>query len=109
MTKKLMELGKRKKKEKEKEKWHDAFGDSSTAGAKVWPALAVEDIDNANIDGKGDGGKTEVRARSKPQNERQLSYALANVVIGITFAEAVQNSSTIYGVRVARRTARFRA
>ena len=71
-----------------------AQGDSNAA--KVWP-----EIEN---DGKGEGDKTEVRARSKPHPTRQLSDALANVVVGITFAEAVQNSSTIYGVRVACET-----
>ena len=71
-----------------------ARGDDSNA-AKVWPQ--VED------DGKGD--KTEVRARSKPHAARQLqSNALVNVGIAITFAEALQNLSTIYGVRVARET-----
>ena len=72
-----------------------AQGDSNAA--KVWP-----EIEN---DGKGEGDKTEVRARSKPHPARQLqSDALVNVGIGITFAEALQNSSTIYGVRVARET-----
>ena len=72
-------------------------GQGDSDAAKVWP-----DIEN---DGKGEAGdKTEVRARSKPHPARQLSDALVNVGIGITFAEAVQNSSTIYGVRVACET-----
>ena len=94
MTKKLMELGKKKKK-----KWHDAIEDDSSR-AKVWPARAVEE--EKEDDDDDEGGDEGI-------DHRNRSSALMKVLATITFAEAVQNSSTIYGVRVARRIPRFRA
>ena len=75
-------------------------GDGSDA-AKFWPEIENDD--------RGEGDKTEGRAQSKHHATYPLSYPLANVGIGINFAEALQNSSTLYGVRVAKRLLRIRA
>ena len=86
MTKKLMELGKRKKK---KEKWHDAIGDASSAGATVWPARAVE------REKVGDNeGEDNTLGQRHPVHARATNGAM------IDFAEALQDSSTLYGVSV---------
>ena len=91
-----MELGKKKK---EKKKWHDAIEDDSSR-AKVWPARAVEEekVEDDDDEGGGEGF-----------DHRNRSTALMKVLVSISFAEALQNSSTIYGVRVARRFPRVRA
>ena len=66
---------------------HDVVEDVS--GAKVWPTDVEEekedeeDEDRDNID----------------LTVGQLPYALVDAFAGITFAEALQNSSTLYGVR----------
>ena len=90
MTKNLMELGKKKKKKK---KWHDAIEDDSSR-AKVWPARAVEEEKEEEDDEDGD----------ERLDHRNRSSALMKVLASISFAEALQNSSTIYGVRVACET-----
>ena len=86
MTKKLMELGKKKKKKKA----HDAIEDDSSR-AKVWPARAVEEEKEDDDDDDEDGGEG--------LDHRNRSSALMKVLASISFAEALQNSSTIYGVR----------
>ena len=81
MTKKLMQLGKRKKK---KEKWHDTIEDDSSR-AKVWPARAVEQKNKDDVEGL---------------DHLQLTNTLMKVLAGISFAEALHDSSTLYGVSV---------
>ena len=94
MTIRIMEVKNRKKKKK-KEKWHDVIEDDSSR-AKVWPASAVEEEkEDEEEDDDEDGGEG--------LDHRNRSSALMKVLASISFAEALQNSSTIYGVRVARR------
>ena len=85
---KIMEVKNRKKK---KEKWHDAIEDDSSR-AKVWPARAVEEEKEDDDDEDEDGGEG--------LDHRKLSSALMKVLASISFAEAMQNSSTLYGVSV---------
>ena len=84
---KIMEV---KKKKKKKTKWHDVIEDDSSR-AKVWPARAVEEEKEEDDDDE-DGGEG--------LGHRKLSSALMNVLASISFAEAMQNSSTLYGVSV---------
>ena len=81
---KIMEV----KKKKKKKKWHDVIEDDSSR-AKVWPARAVEEEKEDDDDGE-DGGEG--------LDHRELSSTLMEVLASITFAEAMQNSSTLYGV-----------
>ena len=86
MAKNIMKARKKKK---------DSQNDS---GAKVWPAPkgAEEEKDDGNDD--ADSGKAIVQHQSKMHLARDVGYGLADAGIVITFAEAVQNSSTLYGV-----------
>tara|TARA_A100001015_G_scaffold297075_1_gene378115 strand:- start:401 stop:721 length:321 start_codon:yes stop_codon:yes gene_type:complete len=81
-----MEVKNRKKKKK---KWHDVIEDDSSR-AKVWPARAVEEEKEDDDDEDGGQGL----------DHRELSSALMKVFASISFAEAMQNSSTLYGVSV---------
>ena len=85
---KIMDVKKRKKKKK---KWHDAIEDDSSR-AKVWPARAVEEEKEDDDDEDEDGGEG--------LDHLKLSSALMKVLASISFAEAMQNSSTLYGVSV---------
>ena len=85
---KIMEV--KKKNKKKKKKWHDVIEDDSSR-AKVWPARAVEEEKEDDDDGEDSG---------EGLDHRKLSSALMKVLASISFAEAMQNSSTLYGVSV---------
>ena len=92
---------KKKVGKKKGKKWHDAVGDDDSS-AKVWPAGQGEE------DASDGGGKVN-EDPPKPHPARQLGHALVDVGVAITFAEALQNSSTLYGVRsLARAGCRLR-
>ena len=73
---------------KRREKWHDDT--DASAGAKVWPALAAaEEEESGGNDSDGDG---------KGLAPHQLRNDFFTIGTAIPFAEALQNSSTLYGV-----------
>ena len=63
------------------------------SGAKVWPARAVHEENKDSRNDRSDG--VELLDRSAPQ----ILSLVGTAGVTISLAEAMQNSSTLYGVR----------